>query len=227
MFKLAYPWKSVQNSKILLDRYRRSISKYARGFIKSQVMHYKVSGKAVLWSNIKKCARLYDADEEKGETASDSSEDIIIAVGREPSKKLPYRLNDDQAREPNFRPRIVNNTAYENWRQSDAPREVRQHGRQKVNKEYQRSVGNSNKICSYCDRVGHVSESCRKRLNSCFACGSIGHYYRQCPKNIRAYEYRNEQEDGAGDLEVQDVSNLPRRGGFNNRKNVDDQRQLN
>ena len=45
------------------------------------------------------------------------------------------------------------------------------------------SLTNRNVTCSYCDRLGHYTKNCRKRLNTCFICGKGGHYARKCYEN--------------------------------------------
>jgi hypothetical protein len=36
-------------------------------------------------------------------------------------------------------------------------------------------------ICTYCDKLGHSTQVCRKRLGQCFKCGKPGHIRFDCP----------------------------------------------
>jgi hypothetical protein len=39
--------------------------------------------------------------------------------------------------------------------------------------------------CSFCDRMGHIVNNCRKRLKQCFICGSPNHFVSRCPRRDR------------------------------------------
>ena len=40
-----------------------------------------------------------------------------------------------------------------------------------------------NMQCTYCGRLGHQENNCRKKLNTCFLCGSSEHHFYQCNFN--------------------------------------------
>ncbi|KAI5659165.1 hypothetical protein M9H77_27958 [Catharanthus roseus] len=60
----------------------------------------------------------------------------------------------------------------------------RSRGEQKTGNEGRPTLtpGGSHRICTYCERSGHVAEMCYRKLRLCFKCGKPGHTKDQCPE---------------------------------------------
>ena len=208
LFCLAYPTRKVDSSKTLRSQFVSTLPKGVKNRIEDRIFTFKTEGQPVTWDKIQKCVKACDeAMEEEIRTKglADADEEIVIHIGREAGEK-ESKLSNGQGRgiwnsretsDPgldapkvlrgSFPKRPEKSTGWTGSRHSTIP---------------DWAGGTTIKKCYYCNRLGHVSRVCRKRLGQCFKCGATGHQARECTFRV----------SGRGAARSQSVPPVPRVG---------------
>ena len=186
LFRLAYPTRRVDTSKTLRSQFVSTLPTSAKARVEDRIFSFKAEGQPVTWTMIQRCAKTCDeAREVKPMTGAhggqDDEEEIVIHVGRESNNKPRNTTTQHRGR------------SFQNSRSFACPapatsKECKQEGLETSKgihrwTESARVAGEMDetqlKRC-YCNRLGHVSRICRKRLGLCFRCGGTGHQARDC-----------------------------------------------
>lgn len=191
-YKIAYPKHNIETSSFLREKYMKTAPKSLRRVLSSQMVSDKVNNRTITWSSIQKCARYVDiqeAEENRSKKENNKSDDtdeekpreIVINVGKNSASK------ESNSKKNTSKIYYSNNENRDNGYQSRTPR-YQQYKSQPQRTPITRppeELKNRNKTCNYCKFPGHVYETCRKRLNSCFVCGGEGHYASGCNQQRR------------------------------------------
>jgi len=98
-YKIAYPKHKVQHSSILMDKFKASLPGSALKMYKAHMMMCKFSGRKKSWHEIKKYAKIYDAEKEERDERhyeNESVEEIIINVGESYPENTERKTNGNQ-----------------------------------------------------------------------------------------------------------------------------------
>ena len=177
LFKIAYPKKNHQTSKILLDQFRLTIPNDVKQVVDNQILNHKMIDQKITWSKIQKYARIFDVDIGMKKEKEEDDEDVVLINLTESNnfKSEGYRQerrryeNDKEQEEPRRR------SEYEKRDQRPTFRPQNQQFATYHEPRYDK--------CRYCGRLGHKVEECRKRLRTCFKCGKGGHRAETCYTN--------------------------------------------
>lgn len=179
LFTVAYPKKDVEHSHTLINQFLRSISASAKEVVESQILNYQMWNKIVVWKDIQKCAKLYDARRKQ-----DKEEVITINLGQAKNEKVAVESSQWMDRG------LPERKAYYN------PTRGRGYDRQRYNNRGRNNFTrapsmNMAQTCKFCKRFGHEIRNCRKRLGTCFTCGKKGHQMKDCFSRRRGEQGRN------------------------------------
>jgi len=128
LYRLAYPKKNDMDNRMLQQKFLSSVPKEANKMMKTYRMFNRINDKKMKWSEMKRWAKLYDAekeelDEEKKVSDTDSSqEEIVIDVGQKLLEKARKREEKQYGNRVYYSDRYRNSGGYQVDRKFDHQR---------------------------------------------------------------------------------------------------------
>lgn len=114
---------------------------------------------------------------------------------QEPSYRDSSKTNSNQ--------RIFNNQNSSEYSNNDGGNMQYGDNRRQIFSRPPQNLWNNIVQCGYCHRLGHTTNDCRTRWNTCYICGSGDHQFRQCGVTLERFNGDKSRFDN-------------NRGGFNN-----------
>ena len=167
LFKTAYPRHNENKSKTLMKQFKQVISRSARESINTQIIACKLKNQKPDWNFIQQCIRIRDLDEEidlrsDSEGESRKTKEVFINVSRPELQNKNERFGERRyGRQDQGHNRAS--------RETSSSRAV--NGQQREN---------NNNRCFTCDKPGHISSNCWRKLGLCLICGKDGHFVNEC-----------------------------------------------
>lgn len=161
LYKIAYPKKDHEKSKILMNKLKRTVNKKMRSIIENQMISHEINDKKITWQKILKLARIYDVENNKSTNDyqdGDEDEEVVVINFNKNNWQNSNRNSDRMDKREN------------NYESQGS----------KQNGDRRNRSGNVDWTCKYCGRYGHNYGECRKRLRACFICGKTNHFARDC-----------------------------------------------
>ena len=179
LFRTAYPRHDANKSKTLIKQFKQVISRNARESVNMQIMTCKLKNKPADWNFIQQCIRIRDLDEEidlRSDSDSDSrkTKEVIINLGRPEPRNRDDRYGERR---------------YSQGQDQGYNRASRDMSSSRVRNTNQ-NVNNTNR-CFTCDKPGHMSNNCWRKLGLCLICGQDGHFVNECPNKRNNYSGRD------------------------------------
>ena len=188
LFKQAYPFRKVNCSRTLQEKYKATVPKAFRKKIDSQLMNHCIKEQEMTWKSFLKCARFYDLELEKQEVP-EATEEIVINIGQGLKMDASVQCSNEYVEQPKPAANVARDhqhrRSYAPTHLSDTPgyrrRQQNNNGERTIWRRLDADIRSMGKSCSFCRRLGHTVDECRSRWNQCFICGSSDHFLRNCP----------------------------------------------
>ena len=194
MFKRAYPGHDVHKSSKLFDRFKKAISRKARGALESQVMNAKMKGEQIDWRFVQRWAQLQDTMKDASSGSDVGSDDT-----RQVRQTKKININLSQGGE-------ISDRSY-----------VRRHRSQSTSK----GSGSVNTHCYACGQQGHYAKECNwGEERRCYNCGDTQHIARECTTFRQPRDRRRHSGNGNSHKMNQEYD----RGGYRARGEGNNQR---
>ena len=202
LFKLARPKRDVNTSKLLQDKFMETVPNTIRTQLESAIGFSKMmTGAPLTWPRIVTFVSHLDLSSNKLASSLDTGCDIVYSarpVSVRPTLSQPKSQVRDASTQCTVQLPRQPYQSFDNPQRDSQIRDV--NAIQDV-------------LCTFCKRVGHSNEFCRRRLGLCLLCGDKQHKVAQCPKRATSSVMINAASRSTSSLRKSDSTRRERNSG--------------